>query len=102
MKLKKFRIYGFFTEYIVLKCPECGTVFRYNFMENRFGSKVKNAKCYHCEKMIDVEKNQLDKDPMFRPWQEFKEMILINPDDTQEFFKPTETKKIPELKEASQ
>jgi len=92
--MKKFKVYGLLTEYIILKCPNCNTVFRYNYTEKRFGQKVSNAKCQKCEKMFALEGNQLDEDPMLRPW-EYPEMIMIKPSGEQEFFTKKETKDVP-------
>jgi uncharacterized C2H2 Zn-finger protein len=95
--MKKFKVYGLLTEYLVLKCPLCGMVFRYNYLENRFGQKVKNTKCQKCEKMFNIKENQLDEDPMFRPWN-YPDMIMIKPSGKQEFFSKEEIKDTPDIK----
>lgn len=100
--MKTFKIYGKVDEYIVLKCPYCGKVFRAKPYEKVFGKERKNAKCQKCEKLFDINENQLEEDPLPRVWgsKSNRKMIMIKPSGEQEFFKKKEESDIPGLSSA--
>jgi uncharacterized C2H2 Zn-finger protein len=97
--MKKFKIYDLISQYVVLRCPHCEKIFRYDYRESRFGNKVENAKCQKCEQKFPIEENQLDEDPILRTW-DSKDLIMIKPNGEQEFFTKQETTEIPDLKPA--
>jgi hypothetical protein len=52
-------------EYCVVKCHECGTVFRHDFSVSSFGKTIKNRMCQVCGAMVPIdERHCLDHDPM--------------------------------------
>ncbi len=52
------------TEYVVLKCPDCGRVQRFMHRQECFGKVPKNAGCKQCQKPIPIETCSLDEDPL--------------------------------------
>ena len=53
-------------EYVVLKCPACGTIFRHDLALGAFGGKpIKNRMCQICGEKVPVDdRHSLDHDPM--------------------------------------
>ena len=101
--MKIFKIYAQIDEYVLLKCPHCEKKFRSPPQDKIFGKERKNAKCQKCEEMFDFNSIQLDQDDLFKSWNPWndKEMIMINPEGKQSFFKKDKVK-TPEITSAKE
>jgi len=75
---KRFKVYKLAYEYYVLKCPNCGYIFRFT---NPSKKESRTAKCQKCEERFIIKRNCLSEDPLGKPWED---AIIIKPNNTLE------------------